>query len=123
MKKEHIIIANLDLIYIIFVAIVITCDFIFKSDVLIAIIYLLILAGFALSLIPKNKDGKDERLIFIKHTAGYSAFLLGALVLMIFSLVTEIFDVEFSSADLLRTISMCMFFVFTIINAIGKRLI
>jgi len=123
MKKEHVIIQNIDLIYITLVAIAITCDFVFKSDVLVAMIYLLILAGFALSLIPKRKDYKDERLVFIKHTAGYFGFLLTALVILIFSLLREFLDVEFNTAELLRTISMCMFFVFTIINAIGKRLI
>jgi glucose uptake protein GlcU len=123
MSRVHFVGRNLDLIYIIIVACAIIADFIFSNAVLEATIYVLILFGFGLSLIPWKKDNKDERKMFIKHIAGYSAFLLSALSIVIFSLLNEYIEVQFDVANLLRTVGMMMFFVFIAINAVGKRLI
>lgn len=123
MREVKGILKHLDLIYIVFVIAAIIFDYVISSITLDAIVYILILLGFAISLLPSKTSVKDERMLYIKHIAGYSAFLLTALVILIFSLLYAFFELKMDPSVLLRTITMSMFFVFTLINAIGKRII
>lgn len=121
--KQSIILRNLDILYVVIIAIAITLQMIFPSEVLETVTYILVLVGCAFSVFPRRRNSKDERLVYIKHITGYFTFFAIVLVIMVFSILDQYFSIEIEATVVIRSIGMITFFVFTAVNAVAKRMV
>lgn len=121
--KQSVVFRNLDIVYVLIIAIAITLQMIFPSELLETVIYILVLLGCAFSIFPRKKNLKDERLVYIKHITGYFTFFAIVLVITIFSILDLYFSIDIEATVVIRSIGMITFFVFTVVNTVAKRVV
>jgi hypothetical protein len=98
-------------------------DLLTKSSMIEGIAFLVVVMGFILTAIPRRLQLKDERYQMVRAHSGYMAFMMMIIVISIVMMCIRYFDFEIKTDVVLRYLMMSMYFIYSAIYAIVKRVI
>jgi len=112
---------NVDLFYFVMVLALLILDFLTSSEMVEALVFVAIVLGFALSVIPNRTNYRDERISYLKTMAGYIAFMIATIIVCLTLLAVRYLKFDIALAEGLRYLVLMMYLIYSLTYSILKR--
>jgi len=112
---------NKDILFLVFVSLMLILDLATKSEVVESLGFILITLVFIYSVFNDKQFLKDERITYMKLFSGYISFMISIMIVCLSMVIVRYFGLAVEIQDLLRYIMLLMYLTFSVSYAVVRR--